>query len=193
MRVSFQHSRPITGALANHEWYFGYDTLAPLVQESMEHLSEGPKGRIQSPGSLLNSHSLSIGATLKALEVGCGDQPLAPGLAKDPTFEEEGISVEVVAIDYSLTAVRGARKELRDSGVSGVNVRYETMDARHLTYPSESFDLVMDKGTIDAMLCEKGEECREQPHAMICRLIRPIRCWLPKCARHLQRIHACAE
>jgi EEF1A lysine methyltransferase 4 len=30
---------------------------------------------------------------------------------------------------------------------------YEVMDVRKLTYPSESFDMVLDKSTIDSLMC----------------------------------------
>ncbi len=31
------------------------------------------------------------------------------------------------------------------------------MDIRNLTFPNESFDMVIDKGTMDAMLTSKGD------------------------------------
>ena len=34
-------------------------------------------------------------------------------------------------------------------------MKFDVMDVRYMTYPSEHFDLVLDKGTLDAMLCSK--------------------------------------
>ena len=36
-------------------------------------------------------------------------------------------------------------------------VQYQVLDARTLPYPKEYFDLIMDKGTLDAMLSDKAE------------------------------------
>ncbi len=32
-------------------------------------------------------------------------------------------------------------------------LQYDVMDVREMTYPSESFDLVIDKSTIDSLMC----------------------------------------
>jgi hypothetical protein len=37
-------------------------------------------------------------------------------------------------------------------------VTFEKMDARALNFPDQSFDMVVDKGTIDAMLCSTAVE-----------------------------------
>jgi ubiquinone/menaquinone biosynthesis C-methylase UbiE len=35
-------------------------------------------------------------------------------------------------------------------------MQYDVMDVREMTYPSESFDLVIDKSTIDTLMCSEN-------------------------------------
>lgn len=111
---------------ANHEWYFGYDTLQPLVHELL-------------PSRLSEQWS--------ALEIGCGDRPLLPDLAADPHFA----GCRAICFDYAPTVVRAlrhaAREALRNDPALAV-ISYEQADARSLVYPNESFDIVIDKGEV---------------------------------------------
>lgn len=53
------------------------------------------------------------------------------------------------------------------------------MDVRSLTYPSSSFDCVIDKGTLDAILC--GENSSKHANSMLAecqRVLRPGGCLL---------------
>lgn len=118
-------------ATANHEWYFGYDTLQPLVHELL-------------PSRLSEQWS--------ALEIGCGDRPLLPDLAADPHFA----GCRAICFDYAPTVVRALRHAAREAARNDPSLpvmSYEQADARSLVYPNDSFDIVIDKGTIDAMMC----------------------------------------
>jgi SAM-dependent methyltransferase len=42
-------------------------------------------------------------------------------------------------------------------GTTPTGVTYEQGDARSLSYTNESFDIILDKGTIDAMMCSNDE------------------------------------
>jgi SAM-dependent methyltransferase len=120
---------------SNHEWYFGYDTLQPLVHELL-------------PARPSDQWS--------ALEVGCGDRPILPDLVADPHFA----NCRAICFDYAPTVVRALRHAAREAARSNPAlpvVSYEQADARSLSYSNESFDIVLDKGTIDAMMCSISE------------------------------------
>jgi hypothetical protein len=102
----------------DHEWYFSYDLLSPLISSLFEKTS---------------SHA--------ALEIGCGDRPLLAELNNDfPLWSTH-------AIDYSQNAIDAAKSRCSRTAFS-------KMDARKLSFPSDSFDFVIDKGTIDAMMSD---------------------------------------
>jgi hypothetical protein len=84
------------------------------------------------------------------LEIGCGDSPLVASL--------ERRSLDLVGIDFSKTIIDGLTKQQK--GRKDAKVRYLYMDARQMSFSNEQFGFVVDKGTIDAMLCdsEKGFE-----------------------------------
>jgi SAM-dependent methyltransferase len=80
------------------------------------------------------------------LEIGCGDVPLL----KDLSPHHEG---NLQAIDFSSKVIDDLRLKL----IPDEKVKYGTMDARELRFEDSFFDVVIDKGTMDAMLCDEGE------------------------------------
>jgi hypothetical protein len=82
------------------------------------------------------------------LEIGCGDSPLIASL------EERALGL--FGIDFSKTIIDGLVKEQKKSSIA----QYLYMDARKMIFGEEHFDFIIDKGTIDAMLCysKKGFE-----------------------------------
>ena len=98
------------------------------------------------------------------LEIGCGDQPLIAGLASHKKLE----FCRLVAIDFAPSVVATCKRKAlttsssstQDSKLSkcGLNQEYIEMDARSMNFMDQDFDFIVDKGTIDAMLCdeEKG-------------------------------------
>lgn len=109
-----------------HEWYFSYEDLHPLFAKKY------------APDSFEGS----------VLEIGCGDRPMIPGfVAAYPTC------TLACGMDYSQNAVDMAGKVPIISDNKDV-VSYARMDARKMTYSTDSFDIVIDKGTIDAMMSD---------------------------------------
>ena len=76
------------------------------------------------------------------LEIGCGDSPLISSL--------EGRALDLFGIDFSKTIIEGLITEQKKSSAA----QYLYMDARKMTFQAEQFDFIIDKGTIDAMLCD---------------------------------------
>lgn len=102
----------------------------------------------------------------KILEIGCGDVPLGNGLCEQLLSMEQKSDVKlkdivdaIICFDYSkacidiLTKLQSQQTQKNDC----LQVDYKVHDARNLPYESRSFQLVMDKGTLDAMLADKVE------------------------------------
>lgn len=100
----------------------------------------------------------------KILEIGCGDVPLGNGLCEELLVMEQNSDVKlkdvvenIICFDYSkacidiLQKIQSQQTQKKDS----LQVDYKVHDARKLPYESRTFQLVMDKGTLDAMLADK--------------------------------------
>ena len=108
---------------------------------------------------------------ISVLEVGCGDVPLGKELAvelisleKSGTTKVNAVIKKIVCCDYSPTVVAMLNKQKQES--KGLNsddlatldtiLDYQTSDARSMPqYLDRSFELVLEKGTLDAMLSDK--------------------------------------
>jgi ubiquinone/menaquinone biosynthesis C-methylase UbiE len=83
------------------------------------------------------------------LEIGCGDSPLLTGLLSS------GHSGELHGIDYSDTIIAKVIDDQVKSSQLIKTIVYKEMDARSLSYEDDTWDSVIDKGTTDAILCDK--------------------------------------
>lgn len=122
----------------DHEWYFSFDTLEPIFERIISKSKAfGVKGdRIEES---------------QVLEIGCGDRPIIHHLT-DLHFKANNLH----AIDFS-DVVINQLMSLQPSKIdAGIN--FKTADARQLNtyYPKNNFSLIIDKGTIDAMLSESS-------------------------------------
>eukprot|EP00977_Amphora_coffeiformis_P016453 scaffold5108_cov172-Amphora_coffeaeformis.AAC.2 len=118
---------------------------------------------------------LSKKGPVSVLEVGCGDVPLGAGLAlelKDLEESTEGCAATVVkqilCTDYSPTVVttmkskykKFEKSEIRppeSADIGNVPLNFAVADARKLEYANGCFELILEKGTLDAMLSDKEE------------------------------------
>jgi ubiquinone/menaquinone biosynthesis C-methylase UbiE len=112
----------------------------------------------------LSSDPISI------LEVGCGDVPMGTGLVTDLPSER---LARVVCIDYSASVIQKMEKkytkdpepetkkmktidnEQEPSKKEALPLEFQKVDARDMPYSDESFHLVLEKGTLDAMLSDR--------------------------------------
>lgn len=107
---------------------------------------------------------LSKDGAIAVLEVGCGDVPLGRDLVRGIEKLESAtgsaasnILKNVVCVDYAKSVVDALKAEQQKESQKSVSVLYEVGDARKLVYSDASFDLILEKGTMDAMLSDKSE------------------------------------
>jgi ubiquinone/menaquinone biosynthesis C-methylase UbiE len=124
----------------------------------------------------VDREGLANNGPISVLEVGCGDVPLGADLSLElQKLEQEtggssqGIVKRIVCIDYSETVVHAMTKQyLSTPTTTGTTtttapdknagpLEFAVEDARRLSYPNESFELILEKGTLDAMLSNKEE------------------------------------
>jgi len=79
------------------------------------------------------------------LDVGCGTSTLLAEMRSD------GFRGRLVGLDVSSAAIDAARKQ------APKDIEFVTGDGRNAPFPDSSFDVIIDKGTIDALLCAKND------------------------------------
>eukprot|EP00968_Pinguiococcus_pyrenoidosus_P012599 scaffold1111_cov253-Pinguiococcus_pyrenoidosus.AAC.4 len=101
--------------------------------------------------------------TLRVLELGCGQSALSAKLY------DADVSKDIVAVDFSPKAIEFCKDNFARPGVA-----YEVADARELSEDLGTFDVVLDKGTIDANWCSAGgEKGIAEISASVYRALRP--------------------
>uniref|UniRef100_A0A7R9U186 Methyltransferase domain-containing protein n=1 Tax=Pinguiococcus pyrenoidosus TaxID=172671 RepID=A0A7R9U186_9STRA len=94
------------------------------------------------------------------LMVGCGSSRLSEDMAADGYDE-------IVNIDVSETIVRVMQERAQ-------NMSFYVMDMRKLEFTDEEYDAVIDKGTLDTLLCmETAAEDAKQGLMEISRVLKP--------------------
>jgi len=102
-------------------------------------------------------------ARARVLIVGCGNSRLSENMFDD------GFS-DVTSIDYSEVVVRTMTETVTSKKPA---LKYVVMDARELKFPDESFDVIIDKGTLDSVLC--GEETVRNSATMLAEIHRVLK------------------
>ena len=113
--------------------------------------------------SVAHRAGLAKNGPISVLEVGCGDVPLGHDLAlsvqkfgnhtkQDPSQ----ILEKIVCLDYSKSVIQTMKEEQQQSQKSepAIPLLYEVGDARDLVYKNECFEVILEKGTLDAMLSD---------------------------------------
>lgn len=84
--------------------------------------------------------------TSRILMLGCGNSPLSEQMY------DAGYT-NIVNIDYSANVIAKMKARTQDRPL----MTWQEMDIRSLEFPAESFDVAIDKGTMDALLAVKGD------------------------------------
>ncbi len=78
----------------------------------------------------------------KVLNMGCGNAEFSENMYDDGFENIDNCDISPVVIE-----------QMRARNVTRKKMRYDVMDVRHMTYPDNTYDLAVDKSTIDALLC----------------------------------------
>lgn len=115
------------GSEEHYDWYLNYAKLKDTLSKYMHRNEDSKDDRSQ----------------LKILNVGCGNSDLSENM-----FDDGYTGIH--SIDYSDVVIQKMKEDTRKK-----NIHFETMDVRKLTFPDGFFDVIIDKGTLDAILCGK--------------------------------------
>ncbi|KAG2186614.1 hypothetical protein INT44_002838 [Umbelopsis vinacea] len=80
------------------------------------------------------------------LMLGCGNSTLGEDMYDDGYKN-------ITNIDYSATVI----KQMAERCVDRPEMKWLEMDIRDLKFEDQSFDIVIDKGTMDALMCDRGD------------------------------------
>eukprot|EP01116_Phalansterium_solitarium_P016270 TRINITY_DN3753_c0_g2_i1.p2 TRINITY_DN3753_c0_g2~~TRINITY_DN3753_c0_g2_i1.p2 ORF type:complete len:223 (+),score=61.61 TRINITY_DN3753_c0_g2_i1:118-786(+) len=107
------------------EWFQGYDTLKAVLERFMPTDDDSAR------------------SSREILNVGCGNSRLGEALC----YGGHGV---VTNIDFSPAVIEFMAGS---SPVQRPDLRYVAMDATAMTWPENTFDVAIDKGTLDSMTC----------------------------------------
>ncbi|KAM6908875.1 citrate synthase-lysine N-methyltransferase CSKMT, mitochondrial [Xenentodon cancila] len=155
-----------TPRFKNFEWFFGFESVRDFI---MPRLQTTPRPqttpRLQTtprPDSLL-----------QVLDLGCGTSGLGPSVYRD-----SALPVCVTCADISPVAVQLMQEHVRVKAIHPQNVssqlRFVEMDCTQLDqhFSPNSLDLIVDKGTTDALL--RSKEGKEKAALMLRHCLRAL-------------------
>jgi len=135
-----------------YDWYLSYSQLCDVmlphigVKDSPSSSSAtGTAASAAAPSSAMaegKSEEKRERSSVRTLIVGCGNSDLSENMYDDGFTNQ-------VSVDYSEVVISKMRESLKDKP----NIKFETMDCRSMSFKDNEFDLVIDKGTLDAILC----------------------------------------
>lgn len=139
----------------NFEWFFGFDAVRDFIMPLLQTASLPP-----SP--------------LQVLDMGCGTSALGPCIYRDSV-----LPVRVTCADISPVAVQLMREHLQAKSIKPLNVsshiEFLELDCTQLDrhFAANSLDLIVDKGTIDALL--RSKEGTEKAALVLKQCLRVLR------------------
>ncbi|XP_054914552.1 citrate synthase-lysine N-methyltransferase CSKMT, mitochondrial isoform X2 [Poeciliopsis prolifica] len=139
----------------NFEWFFGFDAVQDLITP------------------LLQTASLSR-RPVQVLDLGCGTSALGPSIYRD-----SALPVRVTCADISTVAVQLMREHVQANPVRPRNassqIEFLELDCTRLDahYRPSSLDLIVDKGTTDALL--RSKEGAEKAASLLRQCLKALR------------------
>ncbi|KAL6118820.1 cskmt [Pungitius sinensis] len=151
----YTESSSRTASFKNFEWFFGFDAVRDFI---MPLLRTEPH-----PGGVL-----------RVLDLGCGTSALGPCI-----YRHSPLPVQVTCADISPVAVRLMQEHIQAEAIQPHNLssRLELVELDctqlHEHYGSSSVDLIVDKGTTDALL--RSKEGRQKAGLMLKQCLKALR------------------
>uniref|UniRef100_A0A8C1YIY8 Citrate synthase-lysine N-methyltransferase CSKMT, mitochondrial n=1 Tax=Cyprinus carpio TaxID=7962 RepID=A0A8C1YIY8_CYPCA len=126
------------GQFKNFEWFFGFDSVKDFILPVLQSMSHSHSGQ------------------LNILDMGCGTSALGPCI-----YRNSPCAVKVICADISTVAVKLMQKHSNSTLVQPCNpssaLAFLELDCTQLRgyFDARSLDLILDKGTTDALVRSK--------------------------------------
>jgi SAM-dependent methyltransferase len=144
----------------------GFSESDNQEEEELDDDEEDETDSPPTPPGLAHKGPISV------LEVGCGDVPLGRDLItaiidleSEADIDASNILEKVVCLDYSKNVIDAMKKDQKKQSRCRIPLEYLVADARKLPHDEQSFELLLEKGTLDAMLSDRegngSDNCRK--------------------------------
>jgi len=143
-----------------YDWYLNYTQFADVIVPQLSVLDLA-QSHLADNSPTFEAAKVSR-SKVKILVVGCGNSELSEQL-HDDGFQQ------VTSIDYSEIVIHKMQEMLKNKP----KLTFDVMDVRELKYSDESFDCVIDKGTLDAILC--GSDSARNANMMLSECYRVLK------------------
>lgn len=137
---------------STYDWYQSYETIGHLLYDAF-HSTEG----MTIPEHPHQEWIQTMPENCRVLILGCGNSPFGEQMRRD------GWNGEIVNVDYSSVVIDHMRSKYegdchrRDDEYGRPKMKWICADVtKGLPFEDESFDLIVCKGTFDAVLCTSG-------------------------------------
>nr|XP_046236908.1 citrate synthase-lysine N-methyltransferase CSKMT, mitochondrial isoform X2 [Scatophagus argus] len=151
----YTESSSKTTTFKNFEWFFSFDVVRDFIMSHLQTKSQ--------PDTLL-----------QVLDIGCGTSALGPCIYRHST-----LPVRVTCADISPIAVRLMQEHIQATAIQphSLSSRLEFVELDctqlHKHYNPSSVDLIIDKGTTDALL--RSKEGKQKAGLMLKQCLRVLR------------------
>ena len=141
--VEYWDSRYIESEEKTFEWLQNWQDLKEIVEFHAIHGIYGGKGDFGQTLKAEESKVKKIRETCNVLITGCGNSCISENMYDDGYRKLTNNDISTVCIENMKKRNIEKRPE----------IKWEVMDIRDMAYEDSSFDLIIDKSTIDTLLC----------------------------------------